>query len=109
MQEATEAHLQALAEMRMDEYRRLDPMVERVANERVRELLEASGEPVEVTKYKEPVMYYEPAEGTGGLPAIMCTCGRKKSHLRMRVLQRWAEKHYLKTGHKPVEETRRNS
>ena len=107
MEEAIQAHAKALEQLQ--DHKKFSAEREAEVNELVRERLEASGEPVEPTKYKEPVMYYEPAEGTGGLPAIMCTCGRKKSHLRMRVLQRWAEKHYLKTGHKPVEETRRNS
>jgi len=70
------------------------------------ELLRATGEPVDLSKYKEPVMYYEPAEGTGGLPASICTCGWSKRHLRLKVLKKASEKHYTKTGHKPADPPR---
>lgn len=43
--------------------------------------------------------YYEDAAGTGGLPAVICTCGWSKHHLRLKVLGRASEKHWLKTGH----------
>jgi hypothetical protein len=58
----------------------------------------ASEEPSEG---KDPFMYYEPAAASGGLPASICTCGVSKRHMRLRALQKWSEKHYQKTGHKP--------
>lgn len=58
-------------------------------------------EPQRPSGHSSPYQYYEPAEGTGGLPAVICTCGKSKHHLRMKVLQVWSEKHYNKTGHKP--------
>lgn len=105
MREAWEAHQQALEELQIPKIHELKEMpeeFERMANQRVQELLEATGEPVAVSKYKEPVMYYEPAEGTGGLPASICTCGWSKRHLRLKVLMKASEKHYAKTGHKPA-------
>lgn len=101
MQEAFEAHKEALRELQVEELHKLDPKLEEMANNRVRELLEATGEPIKPNQYKDPFQYYEPAEGTGGLPAVCCTCGWKKHHLRMKVLQQAALKHLEKTGHKP--------
>jgi len=102
MEDAHKAAAKALKELNIDESKKMSKEMEKRANERTRKLLERYSDPVDPGKYKEPVMYYEPAEGTGGLPAIICTCGQKKSHLRRKVLQRWAEKHTDRTGHKPI-------
>lgn len=102
MEEAWKAQLEALKELDIYEHKKMTPAMEREVNERTRKLLERDSEPLELSKYKEPIMYYEPAEGTGGLPAIICTCGQQKRHLRRKILQRWAEKHTAKTGHKPT-------
>jgi|KBSMisStaDraftv2_1062788.scaffolds.fasta_scaffold90135_3 hypothetical protein len=102
MEDAHKAAAKALQELQIEEHKRLTPAMEREVNKRVQKLLERDSEPVEPDLYKEPVMYYEPAEGTGGLPAIICTCGQQKRHLRRKVLQRWAEKHTDRTGHKPI-------
>ncbi len=109
MQEAWEARQAALYDMgteealrEMRDHKKLIPEVERQVNEHVRASLEATGEPVDVSKYKEPVMYYRPGDATGRLPASICTCGKSKSHTRLKVLKQWSEKHYAKTGHKPA-------
>lgn len=94
---------EALAEMH--EHKKSDPALERMAQEHVEDVLRPIREPRGHPKYKEPFQYYEPAEGTGGLPAIICTCGWSKHHLRLKVLGKASEKHFMKTGHntKPKE------
>lgn len=102
MQEAWEKHAEALQELQIEETHKMRPEIARVVEERVQKLLERDAEPLDVSKYKEPVMYYESPAASGGLPAAKCTCGWSKHHMRLNVLKRAAEKHYNKTGHKPT-------
>ena len=104
MEEAWRKHEEALEELQLPkihELKELSPELERLVTERAEKLLERDTEPFDPTRYKEPVQYYEPAVGTGGLPAAMCTCGWSKYHARIKVLRAAAKKHYNKTGHKP--------
>lgn len=100
MEEAFEAQMKALNEMGLNDHKRLEPVVEKLVNQKIAEDLKIHSEPLEVpTDPKVHFQYYEPAEGTGGLPAVICTCGAKKHHLRFKVLGKWSEKHFAKTGH----------
>ena len=103
MEDAWKAHQQALEELqipKIHELKELPESIRREINERERKLLEANAEPVKEDRYKEPFVYYEPAEGTGGVPAAICTCGWRKPHYRFKVLQKAANRHSEKTGHK---------
>lgn len=103
MEDAYKYHAKALEELRADhkmEELRTKLQLEQEANNRTRELLGAHAEPVEEDRYKEPFVYYEPSEGTGGVPAAICTCGWRKPHYRFKVLQKAAIRHSEKTGHK---------
>lgn len=96
--EAMEAALKALSIEEME--RQLNEEMERQLNEHIQKTLERDAEPLVIeSKPKTHYQYYEPAEGTGGLPAVVCTCGEKKHHLRFKVLERWSQKHFEKTGH----------
>lgn len=101
MEEAWKAQAKAMQELDIEEHKKPSLAMEEMINKRVEELLTANTEPIEPGRYKEPFMYYEPAVATGGLPAAICTCGWKKHHVRLKVLKAAAEKHYIKTGHKP--------
>jgi hypothetical protein len=105
MEDANKAYMQTLEEMRTAEpeileHKKISEGMARLANERVNELLRTNAEPVKEDRYKEPFVYYEPAEGTGDVPAAICTCGWRKPHYRFKVLQKAAIKHAEKTGHK---------
>lgn len=107
MHEAREAYAEARAALLTeDDYKHVTDEGQQRINDLQRELLEANAKPVEVpAKPKVHFQYYEPAEGTGGLPAVICTCGQSKRHLRFKVLEQWSAKHFKKTGHntKPKE------
>lgn len=100
MEDAQHAHARAEYLLQEDGTHRLRrPELEAKLNELAGDDLRANAEPIEPSEYKEPFQYYEPSEGTGGLPAVVCTCGWSKHHLRFKVLQKASERHYHKTGH----------
>jgi hypothetical protein len=100
MEDAARYHKKALEDLEIIELKKPSEAMERLLNERVEELLEANTEPVEPNRYVDPLVYYEPAEGTGGVPKAICTCGWSKTHYRFKVLQKAAIKHAEKTGHR---------
>lgn len=103
MEDAWKANQEALEELsipKIHELKELSPEMERMLAERTQKLLERDTEPIKESRYKEPFVYYEPAEGTGGVPAVICTCGWRKPHYRFKVLQKAAIRHSEKTGHK---------
>lgn len=103
MQDAWEANQEALKELsEHKKMRGLNPKLsvldEAVVNESMLERLEATAKPIEMSSApKVHYQYYEPH--TGGLPAVICTCGWKKSHLRFKVLEQASLRHFNKTGH----------
>lgn len=100
MEDASIFNKEAEEMLKIHELKDVPDFVHELANQHVKEQLEALSKPIEVpTEPKTHFQYYEPAEGTGGLPAVICTCGQSKRHLRFKVLERWSEKHFNKTGH----------
>lgn len=94
----------ALSELSVPKQHEMLPVVDDMVEKLVQEASEPVREPPDSNRYKEPFQYYESAEGTGGLPAVICTCGWSKHHLRFKVLGRASEKHWLKTGHNTKKE-----
>lgn len=104
MEEANQAYEQALDEAKaalqeIHDHKKPSPAMKEMLNNLVNELLQATAEPVRPERYKDPFIYYKPSEGTGGVPAAICTCGWRKPHYRFKVLKKAAIKHFEKTGH----------
>lgn len=96
MEDAREAQKQALEEL--DDQRKPFLDIHEMLNKGRDMILERDAEPIDIGRVtKNPYQYYEPH--TGGMPAVICTCGWKKSHLRFKVLEQASLRHFNKTGH----------